>query len=134
MISIKFSSLLKYRFQSIPIYCCRIKFTGCTIMNYVGFEVLTAVSTKMAVFWVVAPCSLVDVYQRFRGPCCLHHQGDDRQKTAIFVIMNYDHLFAHTYILIYFPWQNINFFQKIGVTLLLHTIGIHMLLLFQVQI
>jgi hypothetical protein len=30
----------------------------------------------MAVFWVVAPCSLVGVYQRFRGPCCLHHQGD----------------------------------------------------------
>jgi hypothetical protein len=28
----------------------------------VGFEVLTAVSTKMAVFWVVAPCSLVEVY------------------------------------------------------------------------
>jgi hypothetical protein len=27
-----------------------------------GFEVLTAVSTKMAVFWVVAPCSLVEVY------------------------------------------------------------------------
>jgi hypothetical protein len=32
---------------------------------------------KMAVFWVVAPCSLVEVYQRFRGPCCLHDQGDD---------------------------------------------------------
>jgi hypothetical protein len=30
----------------------------------------------MAVFWVVAPCSLVEVYQRFRGPCCLHHQGE----------------------------------------------------------
>jgi hypothetical protein len=42
-----------------------------------GFEVLTAVSTKMAVFWVVAPSSLVEVYQRFRGPCCLHHQGDN---------------------------------------------------------
>jgi hypothetical protein len=42
----------------------------------VGFEVLTAVSTNKAVFWVVAPCSLVEVYQRFRGPCCLHHQGD----------------------------------------------------------
>jgi hypothetical protein len=25
----------------------------------------------IAVFWVVAPCSLVEVYQRFRGPCCL---------------------------------------------------------------
>jgi hypothetical protein len=41
---------------------------------FVGFEVLTAVSMKMAVFWVVAPCSLVEVYQRFRSPCCLHHQ------------------------------------------------------------
>jgi hypothetical protein len=44
--------------------------------KWVGFEVLTAVSMKMAVFWVVAPCSLVEVYQRFGGPCCLHHQGD----------------------------------------------------------
>jgi hypothetical protein len=32
-------------------------------------------ATKMAVFWVVAPCSLVEVYQRFRSPCCLHHKG-----------------------------------------------------------
>jgi hypothetical protein len=31
----------------------------------------------MAVLWVVTPCSLVEVYQRFGGPCCLHHQGDD---------------------------------------------------------
>jgi hypothetical protein len=29
--------------------------------NIVGFEVLTAVITKMVVFWVVAPCSLVEV-------------------------------------------------------------------------
>jgi hypothetical protein len=34
-------------------------------------------SMKMAVFWVVAPCSLVELYQRFRGPCCLRHQGDE---------------------------------------------------------
>jgi hypothetical protein len=59
---------------------------------YVGFEVLTAVSTKMAVFWVVAPCSLVKVYQRFRGPCCLHHQGDEShgattQKTAVLMLV-----------------------------------------------
>jgi hypothetical protein len=31
----------------------------------------------MAVFWVVAPCSLVEVYRRFRGACCLNHQSDD---------------------------------------------------------
>jgi hypothetical protein len=42
----------------------------------VGFEVLTAMSMKIVVFWVVAPCSLEEVYHRFRGPCCLHHQGD----------------------------------------------------------
>jgi hypothetical protein len=46
-------------------------------LDTVGFEVLTAVSMKIAVFWVVAPCSLVEFYQRFRGPCCLHHQGDE---------------------------------------------------------
>jgi hypothetical protein len=39
----------------------------------VGFEVLTVVSMKMAVFWVVAPCSLVKVYQCFRGPYCLQN-------------------------------------------------------------
>jgi hypothetical protein len=25
---------------------------------------------KMTVFWVVAPCSLVEVYRRFKGACC----------------------------------------------------------------
>jgi hypothetical protein len=43
----------------------------------VGFEVPTTVSTKMAAFWVVALCSLVEVYQCFRGPSCLHLQGDE---------------------------------------------------------
>jgi hypothetical protein len=51
--------------------------------------------SKEAVFWVAAPCSLVEVYQRFGGPCCLHHQDDvgskllhsaTIQKTAIFII------------------------------------------------
>jgi hypothetical protein len=32
---------------------------------------------KMSVFWVVALCSLVEVYQRFRGLCSLHYQGDE---------------------------------------------------------
>jgi hypothetical protein len=29
---------------------------------------------KVAVFWVVAPCSLIEIYQHFRGVYCLHHQ------------------------------------------------------------
>jgi hypothetical protein len=40
------------------------------------FKVLTAVSMKMAVFWDVAPCSLVEVHRHFRGPCCLHNERD----------------------------------------------------------
>jgi hypothetical protein len=35
-----------------------------------------AVSMKLAVFWAVAPCRLVWVYLRFKGPYCSHHQGD----------------------------------------------------------
>jgi hypothetical protein len=29
----------------------------------------------MAVFWIAAPCSLSEVFQRFRGPYCFHHHG-----------------------------------------------------------
>jgi hypothetical protein len=47
----------------------------------VKFHVLTAASMKIAVFWDVAPCSLVQVYRRFRGVYYLHHQGD---KTSLF--------------------------------------------------
>jgi hypothetical protein len=51
---------------------------GRNISSYVvGFEVLTAVRTKMAVFWVVAACCLVVVLQSLSGPCCLHRQGDE---------------------------------------------------------
>jgi hypothetical protein len=33
----------------------------------IGFEILTVVGMKMAVFWVVAPCSLVEIYQFTRS-------------------------------------------------------------------
>jgi hypothetical protein len=29
----------------------------------------------MTVFWYIAPCSPVEIDRRFRGACCLHHQG-----------------------------------------------------------
>jgi hypothetical protein len=32
------------------------------------------------VFWVVAPCSLVEVYRRFRVACCLHRPDDGGRK------------------------------------------------------
>jgi hypothetical protein len=33
---------------------------------YIRFQVLTAASVKMAVFWDVAVCNLVEIYRRFR--------------------------------------------------------------------
>jgi len=35
-----------------------------------------AMKMKVAVFWVVAPCSDVVEYQRFGGPCHCHLQGE----------------------------------------------------------
>jgi len=33
-----------------------------------------AAKIEFTVFWVAVQCSVVIGYQRFRGPCCLHHQ------------------------------------------------------------
>jgi hypothetical protein len=52
--------------------CSVINWVGRTSWTYVRFHVLMAASMKMTVFRVVAPCSLVEVYQRLRGACCLH--------------------------------------------------------------
>jgi hypothetical protein len=41
------------------------------------FQVITAASSKFRfVFWDVLPYKII-VDRRFRGTCCLHHQGDD---------------------------------------------------------
>jgi hypothetical protein len=40
----------------------------------------------MAVFWVVAPCTLVWAYQRFRGLYCLRDQGDGWQALIALVV------------------------------------------------
>jgi hypothetical protein len=41
-----------------------LPFSLCSSINEVKFQVLTAASMNMAVFWVGAPCSLVEVYLR----------------------------------------------------------------------
>jgi hypothetical protein len=39
---------------------------------------------KMAVFWDVALCSLVEVYQCFWGACCLHQAAQTPETSTIF--------------------------------------------------
>jgi hypothetical protein len=40
--------------------------------SWLRFRILKAAITKIVVLWVVAPCSLVQVYRSFGGACCLH--------------------------------------------------------------
>jgi len=48
----------------------------CILIFDVNFEAFTAVMFQVKVFWDVTPCSVLVGYQRFRGPCCLHLQGE----------------------------------------------------------
>jgi hypothetical protein len=50
----------------------------------VGFEVFTAVSMEMAVFWVVAPCSLVELYQFFQRSLLPPSSGRFAQTTRCY--------------------------------------------------
>jgi hypothetical protein len=43
-------------------------------------EVITAVSTKSTVFWVVTKCSTIEVYWRFGGQHWFHFQGQRIRK------------------------------------------------------
>jgi hypothetical protein len=40
------------------------------------------ISLKMTVFWDAAPCSLAEIYRRFRGSYFLHHQNDEAVSTS----------------------------------------------------
>jgi hypothetical protein len=58
-------------------FCQKIESSVILIQNFYHHCVSEGVDwihLKMAVFWVVAPCSVVEVYQRFRGTFFLHHQ------------------------------------------------------------
>jgi hypothetical protein len=43
---------------------------------------------KMAVFWDVAPCSLVEIVQRFAGAFCLRRESDDIMTASIYIYSN----------------------------------------------
>jgi hypothetical protein len=49
----------------------------------VRFDVLTAASNKVIVFWDVAPRSLVETDECSRGAYCLRHQGDESKRVII---------------------------------------------------
>jgi hypothetical protein len=56
----------------------------CTTVSYVRFQVLTAESMKFRiVFWDVLQYKII-VNRRFRGTCCIHHQGYETQRERVY--------------------------------------------------
>jgi hypothetical protein len=43
---------------------------------------------KMTSFWDTAPCSIIDVDQRFRGVYCIHHQSNEACTFATSIYFN----------------------------------------------
>jgi hypothetical protein len=75
---ILYSAKILQFFRNYRQHClCSVQFKALIIykINVVRFEVLTATSIKKTVFWDVAPCSLVEVYRRCGGACCLQHHA-----------------------------------------------------------
>jgi hypothetical protein len=50
-------------------------------IHFARLEIFTVMKTHV-VFWVVTPYSDVVGYQYFRGPCCLHLQGEVKMEAA----------------------------------------------------
>jgi hypothetical protein len=69
-------------------------------INYVRFEVFTAVTMKSAVFWNVTPCDSCK-NRRSGGTYSLHHQGDKnrRAKKTLAVTSNWTTLLIVQFIL-----------------------------------
>lgn len=62
--------LKRLRTQSQNLICCFV--LVCNLISHpMGTTGLQIVKT--AVFWDAVPCSLVDIYRRFRDDHCLHH-------------------------------------------------------------
>jgi hypothetical protein len=55
------------------------------MVNMMRFQVLTAASMRMTVFWDDAPCSLVEIHRRFRDAYCLRHPLKIRGQIKIYL-------------------------------------------------
>jgi hypothetical protein len=53
------------------------------VVNLVRFQVLTATSMEMAVFWDVPPCSLVDIDRRSSGAYYPDDGGRSTSETSV---------------------------------------------------
>jgi hypothetical protein len=69
-----FSQKIHIANNALLLLCTELKLLYVKLLR---FQVLTAASMKLAVFWSVVPCGLVKVDQHFRGARCRHHHRPD---------------------------------------------------------
>jgi hypothetical protein len=62
-------NLIDWLVSVLPAFKLRFLTEKCHIIN-----LRRTTGVRLAVSWAVAPCSLVQVYRRFRGTYCLHHR------------------------------------------------------------
>jgi hypothetical protein len=78
----------------------------------------------MAIFWVVALCSLVEVYRRFRGAFCLHHQGDKLLFPDVIIILEKPlygiPLSRFCFVIVFILAENTNSCDRVIATLILY--------------
>jgi hypothetical protein len=67
-------------------------------------QVLTEASTKMTIFWDYASCTLVEIYQCFRGAHCLSYEGDCTDDGGSKLLWNISKLLPH-YMVQQSRWQ-----------------------------
>jgi hypothetical protein len=65
-----------------PFTCLTKISVGSAITIRVRLEMFIVVTVKVAVFWDVTPCKLVEVYWHISGTCCLHLQGTRTQRQS----------------------------------------------------
>jgi hypothetical protein len=53
-------------------YVCEPLYQVARFLLNASLEAFTSVMFQVEVFWYVLPCSIMVVYQRFRGPCFVH--------------------------------------------------------------
>jgi hypothetical protein len=87
---------------------------GCNhdfLFTFLWCTLLYIRNSKMAVFWVLAPCSLVQVYRSFRGACCLltstRLHGATTQKHSHLRTRRRENLKSHIYYCCYFFYIHI---------------------------
>jgi hypothetical protein len=59
------------------------------------FHIFTATNNKTTAFLDITPCSVIEIYRRFRGAYCFHRLSDDEDSTSETSVYFYETTLRH---------------------------------------